>query len=313
MTGPDARLTGLEVEWALTPAAMWERYATDRSDRADRRVVDWILADDARRLAWLHSIGVTADRELAAFVPPLPPTGLRQIVAATDDAEFLWTGFVDASQILERFERHRSVTAQPPFDVLDFGAGCGRTTRFLAGTSRWSIAASDVNPDHVAWCREALPGVRALDQDAEPPLPVEDDAFDLIFSVSVFTHLRDDRARGWFAELARVLRPGGLLVATTHGPHALHVIENSPPHQEMFGLSASDARVIADRVRADGTAYLPYPDAVVGVAQAGPVYGNCFVSEDHVRQRWAPPHFEVVAVDCAGLRSWQDVVVLRLP
>jgi SAM-dependent methyltransferase len=311
VTSP-ARLSDLSIKRALTPDLLWRRYAERRAERNELQVLDWILGADERRLAWLHSIGVAGDPELAALVPPLPPRALRQIVAAADDADFLWTGFVDLCTVLARFEQYRRDDLLAPHRVLDFGAGCGRTSRFLAlAAHRWSTTASDVNLDHVAWCQRALPAVRSIRNAADPPLPVAAESQDLVFSLSVFSHLRDDRARAWLADVARVLRPGGLLVITTHGPTALHVIEHSVVHQEMFGLSVEETRAITGRLAVEGTVYLPYGSAVVKVAKAGPEYGNCFVSSEHVRTAWGAPYFEVITVEPGGLRSWQDVVVLR--
>jgi SAM-dependent methyltransferase len=45
----------------------------------------------------------------------------------------------------------------------------------------------------------------------------EDESFDLVYALSVFTHLTGDLQIAWRDELRRVLRPGGLLLVTTHG------------------------------------------------------------------------------------------------
>lgn len=44
-----------------------------------------------------------------------------------------------------------------------------------------------------------------------------DDSIDIAYCSSVFTHLTDDLCRQWVAELARVVRPGGLIAFTTAG------------------------------------------------------------------------------------------------
>jgi ubiquinone/menaquinone biosynthesis C-methylase UbiE len=50
-----------------------------------------------------------------------------------------------------------------------------------------------------------------------PPLPFADSTFDLIYSISIFTHLPEDMQFAWLAELARVLVAGGYAVLTVHG------------------------------------------------------------------------------------------------
>jgi SAM-dependent methyltransferase len=50
-----------------------------------------------------------------------------------------------------------------------------------------------------------------------PPLQFADGAFDLVIVISVFTHLPRDYQDAWLAELQRVTRPGGVMLATAHG------------------------------------------------------------------------------------------------
>jgi ubiquinone/menaquinone biosynthesis C-methylase UbiE len=47
-----------------------------------------------------------------------------------------------------------------------------------------------------------------------PPLPFPDQTFDLVFGISVFTHLRESWQFAWLRELARTLKPGGLAIMT---------------------------------------------------------------------------------------------------
>ena len=49
-----------------------------------------------------------------------------------------------------------------------------------------------------------------------PPLGLEHGSFDLIYAISVFTHLTDNSVP-WLLELRRMLKPDGLLIATFMG------------------------------------------------------------------------------------------------
>lgn len=51
----------------------------------------------------------------------------------------------------------------------------------------------------------------------DPPLPYADGAFAGLYSFSVLTHIPPGRHRAWYAELARVLRPGGRAHVTVQG------------------------------------------------------------------------------------------------
>ncbi len=88
---------------------------------------------------------------------------------------------------------------------------------------RWTEASgpsffgSDYNPALVSWCRENLDFAQFEVNALEPPLPFEDEQFDLVYSLSVFTHLTEPLQHRWMAELRRVTRQGGLILFTTRG------------------------------------------------------------------------------------------------
>ena len=280
--------------------------------RIDLDVLRWILGSPDLMRQWLQSIGVAKEPELAAHVPPLPPLELRLITSATEPEVFLWTGFTDLCTLLELFEQHHRLPAGEARRVLDFGCGCGRVTRFFPQSrDRWIGCGSDINPDHVDWCRDHLPAVTTLLNGSAPPLATDDASMDFVYCLSVFSHLPDDQARVWFGELARVIRPGGILLITTHGTGALDTIAGSTQHQEMFVLTADRAMEISSQLNGVGYVLEPYQQRVVDLARTADGYGNCFVSEQHVRGEWSEPYFELCSFLPVGLRHWQDISILR--
>jgi SAM-dependent methyltransferase len=123
--------------------------------------------------------------------------------------------------------------------VLDFGCGAGRTLRhFVSEAERAEIWGCDIDGESVAWLEENLsPPLRVFRNDADPPLPRPDGYFDLIWAVSVFTHLVENWS-DWLLELRRVLRPDGLLVATFMGAGMSELIAGEPWNEEATGMNA---------------------------------------------------------------------------
>ena len=253
----------------------------------------------------------STEDKLRALVPPVPPEELRKITVAPETEVFLWTGLVDVLRCLELYERHRGPVAPERTVLLDLGCGCGRLCRFLNDLERWEAHASDVNPDLVHWCQETLPGVRTVLNEPAPPLPYLQEQFDLIYSLSIFTHLPETRANAWLTELHRVLAPGGLLILSTSGSKAVEIIKGSKTHQEMMMIDYSSAleieRTLADR----GIVFLQYSPDVLNVARAGSDYGNTFIHPSYVHTFWNNQNFEIVEHIAGGVRGWQDLVVLR--
>jgi len=146
---------------------------------------------------------------------PVPPARLRVRVAGTADLEwFLESGRLAEQSIRATLERH-GTRIEDLGAVLDFGCGCGRVTRRWRGLD--GIHGSDMSRDAVEWCRRNLAFARFETNSLAPPLAFADASFDLVYALSVFTHLTVELQRAWLAELARVLRPNGLLLVTTHG------------------------------------------------------------------------------------------------
>lgn len=103
--------------------------------------------------------------------------------------------------------------------LLDWGCGPGRVIRHLPGVigAGCRFTGTDANAQSVAWCRAHLPGLSFLHNGMSPPLAADANTFDAAYGISIFTHLSGQGHESWLAELLRVLRPGGVLLLTTHG------------------------------------------------------------------------------------------------
>jgi len=118
---------------------------------------------------------------------------------------------------LDAFRDVASVSPESPITVLDFGCGSGRILRWWAHERPAdTIVGCDIHEASIDWMRTKYPErVRLFVNSEVPPLPEEDDTFNVIYCGSVFSHLTDWAA--WLLELLRVLKPGGTLVASIHG------------------------------------------------------------------------------------------------
>ena len=153
-----------------------------------------------------------------AGVVASPPVELVFRVVGTDDVEaFRASGYTQVDELgallgefghsLEDFE-----------SIYDFGCGCGRlTVPLLDRAPHARLAASDIDEEAIAWMQEHVPGVDVRLNSWLPPLTFDPGSFDLVIALSVFTHLPEDYQDAWLAELERVTRPGGIVVATVHG------------------------------------------------------------------------------------------------
>jgi ubiquinone/menaquinone biosynthesis C-methylase UbiE len=152
---------------------------------------------------------------------PVPPAILRfRVNGSLSVSEFLRVGAGCASLIQQHVD-DMGISLSSAHRVLDFGCGCGRISRwFLRDDGLAEFHGVDVDADAVGWCKRHLPRGHFLATAPTPPLPYPDDYFDVVYCLSVFTHLNETMQDSWLAELNRVLKPGGVLLITIHGKAA---------------------------------------------------------------------------------------------
>jgi SAM-dependent methyltransferase len=226
-----------------------------------------------------------------AFGGPLPPPKLRARVGQSSRKIFRSVGVEGSRQIRDAFLRTRSAGRAYP-DWLDFGCGCGRIARYvgpLAEVGR--LDGVDVDADLIGWAARVLPG-RFATMRPQPPLAFAPESFDVVYAISIFTHYAEAEQLAWLAELDRILRPGGLLIATTISPARVG---------DFAGLAAHDHVRLAERgflcVNADSEAFNERA---------------AFHSPEYLKAHWGG-RFALRLHEPSGFVSYQDLSVWEKP
>jgi len=103
--------------------------------------------------------------------------------------------------------------------ILDWGCGTGRIIRHfpsVAGLNNLYFGC-DYNKNYINWCSTNLDNIAFKLNRLNPPLDYQNNSFDIIYGISIFTHLSEDLHYQWMKELTRVLKSNGILFITTHG------------------------------------------------------------------------------------------------
>jgi ubiquinone/menaquinone biosynthesis C-methylase UbiE len=95
-------------------------------------------------------------------------------------------------------------------DALDLGCGDGRLSAALDADA---LTLADVSDVALARAGRRLPVARTVALEPDAPLPLSDNAFDLVLCAETLEHVRDVQLL--LSEARRVLRPGGRLAVTT--------------------------------------------------------------------------------------------------
>ena len=222
----------------------------------------------------------------------LPPASLRYRVHGSPEAAgFLRTG-QSCRDGVEAAVRRVGMQMGDFDRILDFGCGCGRTLLWFADFARdGQFHGTDIDAEAIAWCRDHLGFAQFSVNNAEPSLCFEDETFDLVYAVSVFTQLDEHHQFRWLEELRRVVRPGGLVLVTLHGEFCWQTLDPAAQAQ------IRDSGFLFRRT-----------DQMKGIFPDW--YQTAYHTREYVFKRYIDI-FEIVDYVPRGLVDFQDMVVLR--
>lgn len=264
---------------------------------------------------WLNRTGAFERPELTRFVSPSPPIELMKNVSGLETARDFASHGADIYGALSEASP-RPLTEYK--HVLDFGCGCGRLARMFKGHPH-KVSGCDIDRRHVEWAKTNLDYMRVVLSSVKPPLPFEDNEFDAIISISVFTHLNETTQDVFLADLNRICLPGGMLFLTVHGEQALQRAISEPRIREMIAVPDEPFRQARDRFARGEHAFIlqqghltttTSESTAPKIIDAPYEYGISFIPEEYVRRHWVH-WFDVVEVRRGAIHSFQDIIVLR--
>ena len=226
---------------------------------------------------------------------PFPPTAnIKRVIGDTSVERFAMGGatiFHNAQAYLREMGYD-----WPDFpQILDWGCGAGRLTRYLVGETGREVTGVDIDADNVAWCQQAYAGGSFRTVPLRPRTDLEDGRFDLVFGLSVMTHLQEDDQFLWLEELQRITRRGALLLLSIQGPTQF-AYNRFPPD-------------IYRRIQRQGYIDLQRDDALAEVVDDKEYYRSAMQSRPYIVREWGR-YFDVIGIEDA-IAGLQDFVVLR--
>jgi SAM-dependent methyltransferase len=232
---------------------------------------------------------------LASDGNPIPPPKLRfRVHGDLSENTFIEGGqyvSADIKSILSRHSQELGVCRH----YLDFGCGCARVLRhFFSAAEQAEFSGTDIDPEAIEWNQQHL-GSKAqwtVNQPA-PPTKYRDSQFDVIVSISVFTHLDEELQFAWLEELQRILTPDGIAVLSVHGDSIWRNYPNLVDTMEREGFHF--LRNYVGFWRFDGL-----PD----------FYQVTFHSKDYIYTHWSR-YFEIVGYEESAILGHQSAVILR--
>jgi SAM-dependent methyltransferase len=223
-------------------------------------------------------------------------TQLQRTQGNISEARYLCYGLTTAKKIERLLQIYFRIPIASLTKILDFGVGCGRVAQHIFAKNP-NLIGCDIDSANVMWCAENLPG-KYFVNNLQPPLEIPSGSVDLVYGISIFTHLDGDSAKVWRDELFRIVSPGGIVLLTTHGCTGIaRILDDNRLHQ--IALEGFDSGTIDHRLD-------DYID------NNRNYYRATYQAPENVRKFFGE-NFEVVDLISGGNALLQDFVVLHKP
>ena len=265
---------------------------------------------------WLAWHGLDESPELKAAWFAQPPSWLLERCAGVGASErdFLCSGVVDWRRQLACLAK--GGVRLDGSSILELGCGSGRVLRYFARyASACMFTGADWDREQLAWCRGELGFANFTEVPSRAPSALAAASFDAVLVPDWLQHLEPAVGEAWVEECARLLRPGGVLVACFLGARAVQrwvsgrAPASAPTSEELRGELG--------RLRAEGALFFPaarpesaHPENQTWAAMIEPaLQGTTFLTRERVETAWTR-RFQLVE-HLESPDDWQDYVVLR--
>lgn len=215
---------------------------------------------------------------------------------AEESSLFDIQGLTIAKKLENRLKCTLSLNISPTTKILDWGCGCGRIARFFSELIDCDFYGVDIDCENINWCKANIKGT-FIDIKQEPPTQFFENYFDVIYGVSIFTHLNFNDHMKWLTELHRILRHGGYVLFTIHGDMAWY-------YNNAFGLNAFSRLHKAGMIDAGKCWHLDAIDIDHNR------YRNIFLSREFIYKHWSN-NFKIIDIIEGDISSHHDLVIAQ--
>ena len=144
-----------------------------------------------------------------------PPDYFLYETYKLDYKQYKEDGELAAKEILEWTSKY----ILGEFKILEWGCGVGRVIRHFPQlvNKEAVIVGADINSDMIKWDLKNIENVNFETIDYLPPTSFENNQFNIVFALSVFTHIENELQEKWFTEIKRIITENGIFLFSTHG------------------------------------------------------------------------------------------------
>ncbi len=234
------------------------------------------------------------------YLPTMPPEEIQVYWAGGSGDRLLKQSLAFVESVVQYARSEFNLVDLSDLRLLDFGCGWGRLLRlfykYIPTTNLYAVDAWESSLQHCKDCNIRANIAKVDEICVGIPFGVE---FDLIISLSVFTHLSKRSADAALNALRESIDEDGLLIITVR-----------PKEYIRYYLSLHDSSESPDDLESkyeeDGFVFTPHKREPF---DGDITYGDTFISIDYIRKNWREWH--IVDTQINAIDPYQMIVVLK--
>jgi glycosyltransferase involved in cell wall biosynthesis/SAM-dependent methyltransferase len=238
-----------------------------------------------------------ANQALMSLLPTMPDEQTQINWTGRSGYETLHQAFLAFSLFKKIINNHHK-DIRSCDRILDFGCGWGRLIRFflkdIEPEGLWGI---DCYEEAITICKNSNLRCNFESIDVMPPTHLPENFFDAIYLYSVFSHLSEEAHMAWLLEFRRILKPGGVVIATTRPRHFLVECDALRRNKDVKGFQHGAIASFQDIKKSlsdyDNGRFCHSPTGGGGVLSTS-FYGETAIPKKYVIEHWTK-HFSLVA------------------
>lgn len=183
-----------------------------------------------------------------------PPTYYLYETYSLNYKQYKEDGELTAKEIIEWTAKY----IQGPNKILEWGCGVARIVRHIPNLidKNSMVVGIDINEEMINWNSSNIPNINFKKVDYCPPTCFDNNQFNLVFALSVFTHIEFKFHAIWLEEIQRIISENGIFLFTTHGKkYEIKLSENEKKSLNIQGALTIDYKQKGHRMMSSYNKY----------------------------------------------------------
>ena len=229
---------------------------------------------------------------------PMPDDINLARIGAQNLQHYKSVGFDKFMRLQEVLSKYTNKSFSDMGRILDWGCGCGQVLRYFNRYNNVEVNGADIDSVNIKWCESNLDFAKFYQVPLKPPTDFTTGYFDLIFGISVVTHLRENDQSDWLAELSRISKKGAIVLLSVHGNGGVAF------RNELFDIN----KLLSWQEK--GFLAIGVDSAINDSINDKEYYTTSFQTDWYIKKEWAK-YFQIIDVIPSYIGHFQDLVVMQ--